>query len=138
MWKHRLHLLEVGVYWKKEVIVRIPRLAIQDHLQRIELTPMRHKRIYPNSIVIRNGASNYGLKNMIIEGSSSGIKFHDWLEIGNISNKHSSLQRITVNPLSGYVAWKRAYKFFMLKLIGNHGGYYNEFYEFRINGLEEK
>ena len=101
-------------------------------------TQLYHNVVYPKSIVIRNHTGSYALKKVIIEGSSDGIKFYDWMEISNISNKHYDLQRFAVSPFSGYIAWKRAYIYFRIKMVENYGGSYNQFYEFRINGLEDK
>ena len=62
---------------------------------------LRTKRIYPTGIVIRNYQSSTGIKRVRIYGSADGARFEEWIEFGNISNRHYNLQTFAVDPISG-------------------------------------
>ena len=117
--------------------------------------------IYPLAIVIRNGEKErdrhdaiyfhesrgrsrgdddqYGLKTVSIEGSADGIRFDDWIKIENICKSDAGLQTFTVSPVTGYFAWERAFIYFKLNILENHGsGRRNKFCEFRIMGRDEE
>ena len=98
----------------------------------------KDSRTYPMTIEITNFEGDSGLKTLTIEGSANGIRFDDWVKIEDISNLHEDLQTFTVGPLAGYFAWERAFMYFKLNILENHGGRYNRFYEFKINGRDEK
>lgn len=97
-----------------------------------------NKLIFPTSIVLRNYKGSYGLKTIKIEASSDGIRFDEWVDIKNVSNDHHELQAFTVDTLTGYFAWERAFRFFKVNVIENHGASYNMFYEFGINGIDQE
>ena len=94
--------------------------------------------IYPTDIVIWNCSSGTGLKVVEIEGSADGIGFDDWIRIEHISVSRNEAQSFVVGPAAGYFAWERGYTYFKLKVVENHGGSYNTFYEFAINGVNGK
>ena len=96
------------------------------------------KRIFPTNIMIRNYNGGYGLKTIKIDGSMDGVVFEDWIEIKNISRENNDLQQFDLDFVVGYFAWERAYTYFKLNVVQNHGHSYNMFYEFRINGVSEE
>ena len=94
--------------------------------------------VFPTSIGIRNYEHDSGLKVVKIQGSADGWIFVDWIQINDISKKDNELQTFTVDPRSGYFAWERAFTYFKLLITENHGARCNQFYEFKINGMDGK
>ena len=97
------------------------------------------KLVFPASIEIRNNNGSSAVKKVSIEGSANGVSFFEWIRIENISNADRELQTFPVTPADGYFAWERAFAYFKLNVLENHGHHrYNIFYEFRINGVDEE
>ena len=96
------------------------------------------ERILPNNIVIRNSSGRTGIREIKIEASSDGMIFDDWMQIENISRESEELQVFELDSASVIDAWEKAFIFFKVNIVENHGAPYNVFYEFRINGLGEE
>ena len=92
-----------------------------------------NRPVFPKNIVFRNYDGSRGLKAVRIEGSTDGRKFVKWIEIENISNDNKELQTFIVDPVSGCFALDRAFTYFKLNIVENHGGGSNMFYEFRMH-----
>ena len=93
------------------------------------------KLVIPTKIVIRNRDSKWGIKTIIVSGSSDNIHFEKWCKIENIQKRSDKLQIFTVDAVSAHFAFLRHFKYFRINITENYSGGTNVFYEFRIHGV---
>ena len=98
------------------------------------------QRVIPIMIGLRNGEGNWGLKSIFIDVStdSDGKCFQKWIQIDDIRRGQNKMQKFAVDPLQSHLAWNKGFNYFRLHLLENHGGSFNQFYEFVIYGIVDR
>ena len=95
------------------------------------------QRMIPIMIGLRNSEGDWGLKSIFIDVStdSDGKCFQKWIQINDIHRGQNKMQKFAVVPLKSHLAWTTGFNYFRLHLLENHGGSFNQFYEFVIYGI---
>ena len=101
------------------------------------------RRFIPKRVMIRNYGKNNqdkhingSLKSISIEGKGDDDEqFTEWIRIDNIRKGGDTVQTFPVEAASSFIAWKRGFHVFRVKVLENHGKPYNIFRQFKIYGV---